>query len=464
MTDKICFAKLRTAILFGSVILFSAPVFAENKAMLDLLLLLKNKGSISAHEYEVLVDAAKADGKQAAASARQAGNLPRINTRGKLELKSEDGRHKFRIGGRLNHDFTAVGGDGDYSGSSAHQFRRARLYLSGTTFKLWDFKFQYDFEDLDDNSHGIEDAYFKYKGWPVHITLGQRKTPYSMMGLTSSKYLAFIERSIASELFNAGSIGVGNKAPGITFTWNDQKNSGLLLEGGYYFLRQRNDGGQIGEGSLDDHGLSARLVWGQYDAEARTLLSAGVSGGFRNYENGIVNRFRVRPGVAIGDGIVSSSDPLTADSYSSFNFNAAAMYKNFWAGGEYYSGNFDLPNSGDDGMQGFDLQAGVFLTPEDSRRYRKGVWDSVKPRNPVSDGGIGAWEVALRYDGVELDAGLSGGMEQEGNTFGAALNWYPINNIRFQANYITTDCGNSAQCAWGTGEPEFFVLRSQIFF
>ena len=470
MLNKI--VNLCGAILLGLAAAFSAPAHATNTAMLDLLELLRNKGSITAQEYELLRNAALADEEKTNETKtlveKQAEDLPRINTKGKLEIKSADGKHKFRIGGRLQHDITLVDSDGTYQGESEHQFRRARLYLSGTAAELWDFKFQYDFEDLDDNGQGIEAAYVKYNGWPVHITAGQRKAPYSMMEFTSSKYIAFIERSIASSLFNAASIGVGNQAPGITLTWDDQKNSGFLLEGGYYLLRQTDEDGDITERKIDDgNGISARAVWGRYDREARTLVSAGISGGYRNYANGIVGRFGVRPGVSAGNRIVDSNRALDADDYTSYNLNAAFMHRNFWASGEYYDGSFDLDGPGDDDMQGFYLQAGLFLSQEDSRSYKNGSWDSVKPRDPVGNGGIGAWEVALRYDSVELGDGLTSGTDEEGETFGIALNWYPIDNIRLQANYITTYCGSfgsSSQCAWGDAEPDFLVFRSQIFF
>ena len=412
--------------------------------------------------------------------AKATENLPEINTRGKLEIKSRDGDHSFRIGGRLQHDVTLVNTDGDYGdddGSSESQFRRARLYLSGTTFKYWDFKFQYDFEDTQDDDQAIEDAYIKYTGWPVKITVGQRKAPYSMHEFTSSKYTTFIERSMASELFNAQQIGVGNREMGITFTheWNTLPfGNYLIAEGGYYLMRTTVGGNGCAAGAecdIDDgRGFTGRLAWADYDDKARTLLHAGVSGGQKTYSNNVVNRIRVRPGVSEGSRIVDTDTALAADDYWTYNFNLAGMYKRFWASGEYFHGEFDLTTpgvTGDDDMESWYVQGGVFLT-DDSRRYKAGGWDSVKPKAPVGKGGIGAWEVALRYDSVELGDALHAGADDEkGETFSVALNWYPINNIRFQANYVNTMCDGSTtnpECDWGNGDPSFFIFRSQIWF
>ena len=128
---------------------------------------------------------------------------PEITTKGKLEFKTDE--HKFRIGGRAQHDITLVGNDGDGSvGSSEQQFRRARIYLSGTAWEHWDWKFQFDLEDADDSSMSIEDAFIKYKDWGLaSVTIGQRKAPFSLNELTSSKYITFIERAVPSSLFTS---------------------------------------------------------------------------------------------------------------------------------------------------------------------------------------------------------------------------------------------------------------------
>ena len=382
-----------------------------------------------------------------------------VNVKNKLVFKTADGQHQFRIGGRLQWDITAIGRDGNYQSTSQSQIRRARLYLSGTTAQVWDFKFQFDFEDADDSDQAIEDAYIRYTGLPVKITLGQRKMPYGMYGLTSSKYIAFIERSMVSGLFNSEKIGVGGRAPGITLTykWHD-----FLVEGGYYLLRT-----PAGEARDIDsgNGMSGRAIWAHYDKEQKRLLHVGLAGGFKHYADGVVERIRVRPGVSSGARIIDTRGTVSADDYSSFNLQLAGLYQRLWGSAEYYHGSFDLADSaniGDDTIKGFYVQAGFFLT-DDSRPYKKGVWSSVKPSAAVGKGGIGAWEIALRYDDVEMGAGLidGGQADQNADTFAVALNWYPINNLRFQANYITASCD---QCAFDNGDPSFFVLRSQIFF
>ena len=430
----------------------------DHTTMEELLDTLYKKGTLSEAEYQTLLDKEKQRMEDAA-------KLPKFSLdQGKFEIKSANGEHKFRIGGRLNWDVTFVGSDGNYTGTSETQFRRVRLYFSGTAYQYFDFKFQFDFEDTQDSDQAIEDAYIRYTGLPVKITLGQRESPYSLAELTSSKYIAFIERSMVSEFFNSASLGVGNRNPGITFSYNWKEGmfglGNILAEGGYYFLRTPAGA----ERDLDDgHGITGRLVWSEYDKTARNLLSLGISGGYRTYPNGSIARIRVRPGVSEGDRIVDTDADIAADFYSAFNINFAGMYKRAWLSAEYFRGGFNLIGtpSGDNSASGAYFQGGVFLT-NDSRRYKKGVWDSVKPSNPVHQSGIGAWEVAFRVDELNLGNALhSGSNDEEGSTLAIALNWYPINNFRIQANYVSAECDS---CDWSNGDPDFFILRTQIFF
>jgi phosphate-selective porin OprO/OprP len=78
-----------------------------------------------------------------------------------------------------------------------------------------------------------------------------------------------------------------------------------------------------------------------------------------------------------------------------------------------------------------------FMTGE-SRNYKadKGIFDILVPQKPFSltTGGLGAWELAVRYSEIDLnDDGVSGGRERDVT---AGLNWYPNPYIRFMANYI----------------------------
>ena len=90
------------------------------------------------------------------------------------------------------------------------------------------------------------------------------------------------------------------------------------------------------------------------------------------------------------------------------------------------------------------------------------VWDmpSATYSRPSPKNAGGAWEVALRFDQLDLDdtgAAISGG-EMQTTTLG--LNWYPVNNVRFSANAIQV----SSKKAGAEDNPNILQMRAQVAF
>ena len=483
-------------LVISTLAMLTMPAHAANDALLELLKILRDKGGITQQEYELLRDTAQSDTGPAAVAEKSAPTAaepapqvvaavkpaPDITTKGKLEISTDE--HKFRIGGRAQHDFTLVGNDGDGNvGSSEQQFRRARIFLSGTAWEHWDWKFQFDLEDADDSSMSIEDAYIRYKGWsPAAVTVGQRKAPFSLGTLTSSKYITFIERSAPTDLFSSESIGIGGRLPGITLE-NRGKNHSLA--GGFYLMRQRGDAADsdaftdsagdivevelgtdsISERKIDDGwGVTARATWLPVNRAGNQLVHAGAALGYKHYPNKKVNRFRVRPAVSEGDRIVDSDGSIAADNFLGLNLEAASIWGPFAASAEYYYGDFDGTGAtGATDMEGFYVQGSYFLTGE-NRRYKNGAFTSVKVKDPVGSGGWGGWEVGLRYSSTDLGSGIGA---DSGDVLTAALNWYVNNNMMFKLNYVKTFCGRGSDtCDWGMGDgdPEYLSFRTQVFF
>ncbi|RMF14993.1 MAG: hypothetical protein D6757_05340, partial [Alphaproteobacteria bacterium] len=79
-----------------------------------------------------------------------------------------------------------------------------------------------------------------------------------------------------------------------------------------------------------------------------------------------------------------------------------------------------------------------FFTGE-QRAYHpdKGSFGRIKVRRPVFEGGPGAWQIALRYDRIDLsDEGILAG---EQNSFIAGINWYLNRHTRVMFNYAHAD-------------------------
>ena len=78
------------------------------------------------------------------------------------------------------------------------------------------------------------------------------------------------------------------------------------------------------------------------------------------------------------------------------------------------------------------VEVGYLLT-DDKTAYKGGVYDRIRPKNPVSEGGLGAFQVNARFDWLDLtDNGVIGGRQEVG---GLSLLWIPMDYVRFIANY-----------------------------
>ncbi len=479
---KASYKFLCTALLTGSLSVMNVPAHTANGALLELLKILKDKGSITQQEFELLRDTVLAETDKPAPSSAAETPVqtatapapqvvaavkpsPEITTKGKLEFKTE--AHKFRIGGRAEHDITLVGNDGaGHVGSSEYQFRRARMFLSGTAWEHWDWKIQFDFEDADDGGMAIEDNYLRYRGWgPATIMIGQRRTSFSLGSRTSSKYITFLERAVPTNLFASEALGIGGRAPGIIL---EHAGKSRTFSSGFYLMRQRSESetDSITERKLDDGwGFMGQATWLPLHQSDNQLLHIGAGLGYKHYPNKTVNRFRVRPSVSEGARIVDSDQAITADDYWSMNLETAGIWGPFAASAEYYYGDFGGTTAlGATDMEGFYVQGSYFLTGE-SRGYKNGKFSGVKVNSPVGNGGWGAWELGLRYSSTDLGAGIGA---DRGEVFSAALNWYINNSMIFRLNYVKTFCDNSGAntCDWGTsaGDPHYLSFRTQVFF
>jgi hypothetical protein len=116
------------------------PVYGANETMLELLKVLRDSDTLNQAAYELLRSPALADEEQTKAHVQEtvkeevktaSASMPKFNTNGKFEAKSQDGDFSWRIGGRIMHDVAMWNDDGSFEQADASEFRRARLYMSG---------------------------------------------------------------------------------------------------------------------------------------------------------------------------------------------------------------------------------------------------------------------------------------------------------------------------------------------
>ena len=81
--------------------------------------------------------------------------------------------------------------------TSGALFRRARIQLSGTVYKYFDFKWEYDFAGGEPK---FKDVYLGATSVPYlqRIQVGHFKEPFSLEELTSDNDTTFMERGLGA--------------------------------------------------------------------------------------------------------------------------------------------------------------------------------------------------------------------------------------------------------------------------
>ncbi|MEP2988712.1 MAG: porin [Parasphingorhabdus sp.] len=340
-----------------------------------------------------------------------------INWKGAPELKSDDG-WSFKPRGRILIDAGSLGSVPSTITTNDRGFsneaRRVRLGAQGTIPGGFGYKIEADLLD------GVEltDAYLDYKDGNIKITVGQHNNFQSLEELSSSNDTSFIERSAFTDAFGfQRKIGVSA----------EYKAGDVLLQGGVF-----TDNIEDLNGANDSIGLDGRLVFAP--KLGGTQLHFGGSIHWSDLGNNITSvRYRQRPLIHTVDTRFISTDRIMgATEETSYGLEAAVVSGRFHAAGETHWAKVSRTGMPNPTFFGGSIEGGIFLT-DDSRVYKGGVFKSLKVKNPVGQGGIGALQFNVRYDHLDLvDAGIIGGT-QDG--YMASLIWTPVNQIRFLINY-----------------------------
>jgi phosphate-selective porin OprO/OprP len=106
----------------------------------------------------------------------------------------------------------------------------------------------------------------------------------------------------------------------------------------------------------------------------------------------------------------------------------------FMIGSEYYLHQFSSPETNNPQFRGGELVAMYILTGE-SRPYSiiSNIYAFVPVNEPVFEGGLGAWEIVLRYSTLDLNGGtITGGKFWR---ITPMINWYLSENVRLELAY-----------------------------
>lgn len=359
-----------------------------------------------------------------------------------LVFRSQDNQHTIRLGGLIQADYRGFVDEGN-SSASKFLIRRARPYASGYFFNDWTYRFAPEFAlaapDATTYTTTIADAFLNYSHLEeFQVQAGKFKAPVSLEMLVGPAYTSFSERALPSNLAPNRDIGVmihGRLLEG-KVSWaamvganarDNTINTGLDLGSGYngyfrIFTQPMKDEDAVPE---IWHGL--RLGVGGSIGQQQTS-TAGTSALFQDPSTDGGNAFFSWP-----NGLNTQGQRWRISPQLYYNLGPFGLMGEFIAEKQGVNTAALGPGGGNTSWEAtaWNVTANYVLTGEEA------TLDGIVPREPFdpSAGTWGAWEIALRYDGIALGANMFRPVAAGGLGASATSNATAINGVSWGLNW-----------------------------
>ena len=363
------------------------------------------------------------------AQAKTAAAVP--SWKGAPQLEDKKSGWSFKPFGRLQYDVGYVGspaGVSDRGLGFGSELRRGRIGAEGTVPGGFGYKVELDFAD---NEIEVTDAFLSYEASKqLGFTIGQHNNFQSLEELTSSRFLTFLERAAFTDAFGfERRVGLSAR-----FSQGDLTAQAGVFTDNIEDLSNAQDAVGLGDEN-NAVSLDGRLVYAPKlgDTQLHFGGSAHVRDTGDTAASGPATRYRQRPFVHTTNTRFLATQGLRVETETNYGFEAAMISGPFHAAGEVHWLEADTLTPGlSPTFFGGYAEAGYYLTGE-TLGYKGGRWDRTKVLKPVGGGGIGAVQLNLRYDYLDLNSGGVAGGKQQG--YLASLVWIPQDHVRFYLNY-----------------------------
>ena len=319
----------------------------------------------------------------------------------------------IKFGGRIMYDM-AIWGDSAMENSGT-EFRRVRLFNSGKLYGNIKYKLQLDFADGEIN---FKDIWIELGGLPINgmLRLGHFKEPLRLEVLTSSKYIAFMERGLTASLSPERNTGAMYHT---TFRDKISLQYGVFREGD----RFGND-----KEATNNINITSRITYLAINND-RKLLHLGASKSIRR-NNDNTYKISSRAENHLGTKLIDATFE-DIDESNLLGGEFAYVNGSFSLQGEYLQ--TALLGVTETKLNSYYAQISYFITGE-SRPYKSSLdgFGRVKPNNNYGNGGKGAIEVVARTSQICLEEADMG--QLNARTIG--LNWHLNPNTRVMLNYV----------------------------
>ena len=451
-----------------SAALAAAPAHAQDKASEVEAL----RAEVAALKEQLAAIAAKVDAVEKKPAVE-------VKWKGAPETTAEGG-WTFKPRGRIHFDTGTVSEPGALESRNlgfATRVRRVRLGMEGTIPGNLGYKVEADFAN---SNVAFGDVILTYNpaNAPIVVRVGNFESLNSMEQISSSNSVTFIERNSFNDAF------INARRLGAAVAWHNKSNV-FFVEAGLF-------AGHAIDSSLDNDGWIGATRVHFTPKIGDTQLHLGATYQYRNFTSNNAGatsasllapstnqlaRYRARPGSQLTDIRFVDTGSFAAKSDQIIGLEAAAIFKQFYISGEaqwlktnaykagdvatgldvFSGGNSAVVPTENPGFFGAFAEVGTFLTGE-TRGYNNklGVWSRPKVKNPINKGGMGAFQIAARFDYLDLDddalkngvtnnfatgtstlAALNSRLGRGGTqtSYLLGVNWYPVDYVRFMLNY-----------------------------
>lgn len=273
--------------------------------------------------------------------------------------------------------------------------------------------------DFAANPIEFTDAYLAWDRKGINVTAGQHKALTPLDDMTSDLNTSFMERAAIVTAFGHGrrtgiSAGYAKGDFGV--------NAGVFTDP----LLLLND---VQSNSIS---IDSRAYWSPKIGKAKLHFAAAYHTRDLNDFGLATTRYRLRPALRITDTRYIGTPALAITKEQRYGLEAAGVFGRFHGAAEVHWLNATRTGFDNPTFFGGYAEAGVFLT-NDSRPLKAGVFGGIKPKKPLGSGGIGAVQLNVRYDYLDLNSqGVTGG-KQDG--YMASIIWTPAENFRLMGQY-----------------------------
>jgi phosphate-selective porin OprO/OprP len=307
----------------------------------------------------------------------------------------------------------------------------------------------------------IDEGYLTYSGYkPVQVRAGKFKAPFSLEQLTSSNNIDFMERSLTGS--DDKELIPGKQFGAMIF--------GSPMSGVSYALARHAGASGTESASRDASDTTGRLAanFAEVAGNKEWVTHVGIAYSVGKVGNTAAAVAPSTEGKGLSSFLVTNSTALAVNSTRTrIGYELAAANGPFKVQGEMYSFDYGDNQTVQQNITGSYVQAIWNITGE-SHNYSNSsnTFGWIKPKQNFSTekGGLGAWQVGLRFSKIDTDIAATSTLTNAADATTLGLTWFANDYTRVMLNYVQTNFASNVKVASGQTKEEALNLRAQVSF